>query len=157
MRHLLAVACCGLFALACCGLFAVTAFGQGAATTRSLTTVREEPKKPVEAREIDLAEAKVEFNKDAKLNDPLKLTSAGDLKLSPLSALGSNVKADFKTEYVLFFQWQGSGKDKLTSAVVTKDGKTTVTFTLKPGATEDLRQHSRAFILPAGAEWKVAK
>ena len=67
------------------------------------------------------------------------------------------MKADFKTEYVLLFQWQGSGQDKLSSAAVTKDGKTTVTFTRKAGATDDLRQHSKAFILPAGAEWKVAK
>jgi hypothetical protein len=142
--------------LVLCGLTSLTAFGQ------TITTAVKRPEAPppvkkVEAREIDLVEHKVDFNKDARLSEPLKLTSDGDLKLSPLAALGSNLKADFKTEYVLLFQWQGSGKDQLASAAVTKDGKTTVTFTLKPGATEDLRQHSKAFILPAGAEWKLAK
>ncbi len=143
--------------LVLCGLTTLTAFGQTVQTGFARPTVPAEPPKKVEAREIDLAEFKLDFNKESKLNEPLKLTSAGDLKLSPLGALGSNVKADLKTEYVLLFQWQGSGKDQLASAAVTKDGKTTVTFTRKPGATDDLRQHSKAFILPAGAEWKVAK
>jgi hypothetical protein len=139
------------------GLFATVAFGQGFPTTRSTTFVPPPVEKKAEAREIDLAEQKLEFNSEAKLTDPLKLTSAGDLKLSPLAPLGSNLKVDFKSEYVLLFQWQGSGQDKLTSAATTKDGKTTVTFTRKPGATEDLRQHTKAFVLPAGAEWKVVK
>lgn len=142
--------------LVVCGLTTLTAFGQ-TPTTGFVRPPVPPPAKKVEAREIDLVEHKLDFNKDATVGDPLKLTSAGDLKLSPLAALGSNVKADFKTEYVLLFQWQGSGKDQLASAAETKDGKTTFTFTLKKGATEDLRRHSRAFILPAGAEWKVAK
>ena len=143
--------------LVLCGLATLTAFGQTPSTSVKSTGPVPPPVKKVEAREIDLAESKLDFNKESTLREPLKLTSAGDLKLSPLSALGSNLKADFKTEYVLLFQWQGSGKDQLASAAVTKDGKTTVTFTLKPGATDDLRPHSKAFILPAGAEWKVAK
>jgi hypothetical protein len=139
-----------------CGLTTLTAFGQTPVTSIKRPDVAP-PEKKIEAREIDLADYKLEFNKDAVLGEPLKLTSAGDAKLSPLSALGANLKADFKAEYVLLFQWQGSGKDQLSSAAVTKDGKTTVTFTRKAGATEDLRQHSKAFILPAGTEWKVAK
>lgn len=142
--------------VAACVLTAVAAFGQ-LATSKKFEAPKPEPKK-VEAREIDLAEHKVEFNKEAKLTAPLKLTSAGDLKLSPLEPLASSVKVDFKSEYVLLFQWEGSGKDKLTStAETTKDGKTVFTFTLKPGETKDLRGHSKAFILPAGAEWKVVK
>ena len=139
-----------------CGLTTLTAFGQ-TITTAAKRPEAPPPVKKAEAREIDLVEYKVDFNKDAVLTEPLKLTSGGDLKLSPLNVLGSNLKVDFKSEYVLLFQWQGSGKDQLASAAETKDGKTTVTFTRKPGATDDLRQHSKAFILPAGAEWKVAK
>ncbi len=142
--------------LVLCGLTTLTAFGQTAPTV-FIRRPEVTPPKKLEAREIDLAEYKVDFNKDATLGEPLKLTSAGDLKLSPLAVLGSNLKADFKTDYVLLFQWQGSGKDQLASAAETKDGKTTFTFTRKPGATEDLRQHSKAFILPAGAVWKLAK
>jgi len=145
-------------AVAACALTALTAFGQTITTAPVRPEAPKPPPKKVEAREIDLVEHKVEFNKESKLTVPLKLTSAGDLKLSPLETLGSKLKVDFKTEYVLLFQWEGSGKDKLTSATeTTKDGKTVFTFTLKAGQTDDMRGHSKAFILPAGAEWKVVK
>lgn len=145
-------------AVVVCALTALGAFGQTPVTSfKRPEAPKPEPKK-AEVREIDLVEHKVEFNKEAKLTVPLKLTSAGDLKLSPLEVLGSKLKVDFKAEYVLLFQWEGSGKDKFASAVeTTKDGKTVFTFTLKPGQTDDLRGHSRAFILPAGAEWKLVK
>jgi hypothetical protein len=140
-----------------CGLLSAAAVGQAVSTAPVRPPVPKPEVKKAEAREIDLAEHKVEFIKGAVLGEPLKLTTAADLKLSPLEPLGSNLKVDFKTECVLLFQWQGSGKDKLLPDATSKDGKTVFTFTLKAGASEDLRQHSRAFILPAGAEWKVVK
>ena len=138
-------------------LSALTSFGQTLTTSFRPTEAVRPPEKKVEAREIDLAESKIDFNKDAVVGEPLKLTSAGDLKLSPLEPLAGKLKVDFKTECVVLFQWQGSGKDQLATSVETKDGKTTTTFTLKKGATDDLRQHSRAFVLPSGAAWKVVK
>jgi hypothetical protein len=140
-----------------CGLSSAVAFGQAVPTAAVRPPVPKPEVKKAEAREIDLAEHKVEFIKGAVLGEPLRLTTAADLKLSPLEPLGSNLKVDFKTECVLLFQWQGSGKDKLVPETTSKDGKTVFTFTLKAGATDDLKQHSRAFILPAGAEWKVVK
>jgi hypothetical protein len=140
-------------ALLACGLLAATAFGQPPSTA----PVRPAAPKKVEPREIDLSEVKVEFTQGAKLTDPVKLTTAADLKSSVLEPLAGTLKVDFKTEYVLLFQWQGSGQDKLTPETTTKDGKTVVTFTHQRGLTKDLRQHSKAFIVPAAAEYKVAK
>lgn len=139
------------------GLLSASAFGQAVSTAAVRPPVPKPEPKKAEAREIDLVEHKVEFIKGAVVGEPLKLTTAADLKLSPLEPLGSNLKVDFKSECVLLFQWQGSGQDQLVPETTSKDGKTVFTFTLKAGATDDLRQHSRAFVLPAGAEWKVAK
>src|SRR5262245_40287187 len=112
-------------AVVVCALTTLTTFGQPPSTSFRRPEAPKPEVKKVEAREIDLVEHKVEFNKEAKLTVPLKLTSAGDLKLSPLEPLGSNLKVDFKTEYVLLFQWEGSSKDKFTSTTeTTKDGKT---------------------------------
>lgn len=147
MRYLLA------FAL-CAGMWVTTAPADDKKPADPVK--KEEPKKGV-VREIDVSERRIPFRKDAKLDTPEKFTTAKELKESSLDVLGSGLKVDFKTEYVLLFQWEGSEKDTLTPSAETKDGKTIVTFTLKPEKTKDLSNNSRVFVLPAGADWKVAK
>lgn len=107
-------------------------------------------------REIDLKDVKLGEAK-GKVSEPTKITSEDELKKALGDDAAKAIKADFKKEYLLLFQWAGSGGDKLTEASETKDKKTTVTFTLTPGRTRDLRQHFHLFAVPTDAEWKVAK
>ena len=62
-------------------------------------------------------------------------------------------EVDLKKEYLLFFQWAGSGQDKLEMS----EDKGTVTFTYTRGKTKDLRRHVRLFALPEKTEYKLSK
>ncbi len=64
---------------------------------------------------------------------------------------------DFAKEKLVVFMWQGSGGDKLAADLKTADKKTTATFTLTPGLTLDLRQHTKLFVVPKDAEVKVVR
>ncbi len=85
---------------------------------------------------------------------PTKITTGDELK-KVLGATADEVakNVDFKKEYLLLFQWSGSGGDKLTAA----DDKKDVTFTLVRGRTRDLRPHTHLFAVAKDAEWKFAK
>ena len=115
---------------------------------------KEEPKEDGGVREIDLKGAKL-GEAMGKAGEPTKITSEDELKKAVGDDAAKGMKVDFKKEYLLFFQWAGSGQDKLTHASETKDKKATVTFTYTPGRTRDLRQHFHLFALPADAEITV--
>jgi hypothetical protein len=137
MRFLSALAVCGLMACAACAA--------------------DDKKKDEAVREIDLKGVKVPGQKDGRWSDPTVIKSEDELKKVFGDDAAKAMKVDFAKEYLALFQWAGSGQDKLTHAVETKDGKTTVTTSFMPGRTKDLRQHAHLYALPAGAEWKAGK
>jgi hypothetical protein len=59
--------------------------------------------------------------------------------------------------FLVFFQWAGSGQDKLACAVEKQDDKTKVVFTFRPGRTRDLRPHAHLYAIREGVTWGVAK
>ena len=63
-------------------------------------------------------------------------------------------KVDFKKQIVLVFAWQGSGGDKLQYEIL-ESAPEQVPFSLSPGATDDLRWHSRVFALRSNVRWSV--
>lgn len=63
-------------------------------------------------------------------------------------------KVDFKKQIVLVFAWQGSGGDKLEYKIL-ESFPEQIPFTLKPGLTRDLRQHSRVFVVRSNVRWSV--
>jgi len=69
-----------------------------------------------------------------------------------LAALGK--KVDLKKQIVLIFAWRGSGQDKL-SYTVAESFPEQITFSLKPGATDDLREHVQVFALRSNVKWGV--
>ena len=143
MRYLCALAVCG-----------VAAFVASAADEKKPDA---EKRAAPAVREIELKDVKVAAKEGAKWAEPTVIKTEDELKKAFGDEAAKAMKVDFKKEYLALFQWAGSGQDKLTHAVETKDGKTTVTSTLKPGRTKDLRQHAHLFALPVGAEWMAGK
>jgi hypothetical protein len=64
-------------------------------------------------------------------------------------------KVNLKKEYLLVFNWTGSGGDRVDMKL-SKDGKT-VTFTKTDGITLDLTLHVKLYAIPSGAKYKVGK
>jgi hypothetical protein len=62
---------------------------------------------------------------------------------------------DLTKEYLLVFQWAGSGSDRL-SGEAAKDGKS-VQFSYQRGLTKDLRFHCEVYVIQNGVEWKFAQ
>jgi hypothetical protein len=113
------------------------------------------PEKPV-AREIAVA---IPGPAKGAATEPVEITTAEELAkaIADDDAVAAIKKAvDFKVERVLYFQWAGSGQDKITFTV--EDGKKgpEVKFTYKRGLTRDLRQHKKVFAIPKDATFKVA-
>ncbi len=121
-----------------------------------VTTAADE-KKPEAVREVELKDAKLPAKEGGKWSEPTKITSEDELKKAVGEDAAKAVKADFKKEKLLLFRWAGSGQDKLSHTTEAKEGKSTVSFTLAPGRTKDLRQHAHLFAVPADAEVKYGK
>jgi hypothetical protein len=136
MRSLLAVA------------FAVVACGVAAAA---------DEKKPEVVREIELKDAKLPAKERGMWSEPTKITNEDELKKAVGEEVAKAAKVDFKKEKLLLFRWAGSGQDKLSHTAEAKEGKTTVSFSLTPGRTKDLRQHAHLFAVPVDAECKCGK
>ncbi len=66
-------------------------------------------------------------------------------------------QVDFEQEFLVFFQWAGSGQDKLTFTVEKNNGKSKVVFVFKPGRTRDLRPHAHLVSIRKGVSWEIAK
>ena len=113
-----------------------------------------EPKeKKIVAREIKVAGLpKVR----RAFKEPVKITSQAELEkaIEDKEARANVLKeVDLKKEFLLFFQWAGSGKDLLE--MQEKDG--VQTFTYYVGRTKDLRIHVKLFALPLKTEYKLPK
>jgi hypothetical protein len=66
-------------------------------------------------------------------------------------------RVNFDQQLLVFFQWAGSGQDKLSYAVQDRDSGTKVVFKFRPGRTRDLRPHAHLYAIPHGVDWEVAK
>lgn len=66
-------------------------------------------------------------------------------------------RVDLAEQVLMFFQWAGSGQDKLAHAVQKQDDKTKVVFTFRPGRTRDLRPHAHLFSIRKSVAWEIAK
>ena len=62
-------------------------------------------------------------------------------------------EVDLKREFLVLFQWSGSGGDKIEMS----EDKGSVTFTYTRGRTRDLRQHAKLFALPNKTEYKLSR
>jgi hypothetical protein len=63
-------------------------------------------------------------------------------------------QVDFNQQVVLLFAWQGSGQDKLTSAVA-ESYPEQVSFAYQPGRTRDLRPHVHVYALRSNVKWSA--
>jgi hypothetical protein len=105
--------------------------------------------------ELKVAPEKSVF-KNSAWNKPIVIKSQNDAAKhfgkDALDTISKNV--DFKKQIVLVFAWQGSGGDKL-SYVILESFPEQIPFSLKPGATDDIRSHSRVFVLRSNVKWSV--
>jgi hypothetical protein len=59
---------------------------------------------------------------------------------------------DFNTHVLLLFAWQGSGGDRVAAKIVEEAPKE-VRFTMKAGATDDIRQNVQLFAVAKETRW----
>lgn len=107
-------------------------------------------------RELAIAEAKFEPKEKAKASEPTKITSKEELaKAIPDKDTTAGIAnaVDFEKEYILLFQWAGSGGDKLLMTAENEE----ITFSVKRGLTKDLRQHAHVLAVAKGAKWSFGK
>jgi hypothetical protein len=93
-----------------------------------------------------------------EVSKPTAIANTKELaKAIPVEAVQKRVKkdVDFTTQQVLFFEWSGSGGDKLTYTVEKGKKGTEVVFQYRRGLQKDLRPHVRLFAMPKDATWKV--
>ena len=93
--------------------------------------------------------------KAADWEKPYPITDADDLKkMVPDAATRKKVMdaIDFKTHVLLVFAWQGSGGDAIGAKIVEETPKE-VRFTLKAGATDDVRQNVQLFAVAKETRW----
>jgi hypothetical protein len=99
----------------------------------------------------------------SKVDKPLEILKRKDLKAifgkgKDMMVLRKGV--DFEKQKVLLFRWNGSGKDSLSPKAEPdpkKPNQPHVVFHYNPGLTKDLRFHSKLYLLPQNATWKVAR
>ena len=136
-----------LLALAFCGLtLSADAFAVDEA---------KEGKKDAVVKELD-ATGVPRVLERGEVSKPTPIANAEDLaKAIPVEAVQKRVKkeVDFTTQQVLFFEWSGSGGDKLTYTVEKKGPE--VIFQYQRGLLKNLAAHVRLFVLPKDATWKV--
>lgn len=105
--------------------------------------------------ELKVSPEKTAF-KDSVWNKPIVIKSrdeaAKHFGKDELEAIAK--KVDFKKQIVLVFAWQGSGGDKLEYKIL-ESFPEQIPFSLRPGATDDIRAHSRVFALRANVKWSV--
>jgi hypothetical protein len=94
--------------------------------------------------------------KDSTWNKPIVVKSTEDAAKhfgkDALETLGKEV--DFKKQFLLVFAWQGSGGDKLSYAVA-ESFPEQIFFSLKPGSTKDVHQHTHVYALRSNVIWSV--
>jgi hypothetical protein len=134
-------------------LVLVTAVGLAAASVGADEPAKKD--KP-QVREID-AKGLGRQDRGVDATKPTVITSAEELaKVFPDEEVQKRLKkeVDFSKEKMLFFDWGGSGGDKLTFTETKGDKGLEVVFSYRPGQTDDLRHHTKLYVLPKNATWK---
>lgn len=125
----------------------------------SLGVAAPDPVKETKPATVRVLDIQVQGEAKGSAKKPTVITSTDELAkaVKDEAAVAAIKKAvDFDKEQVLFFQWAGSGQDKLTFDLGEGDKASEVTFEYKPGRTRDLRQHKKLFVLPKGTKFKFA-
>ena len=123
---------------------------------------------PVQAQETDPPKPKTEIAfaiplaktdklavKDGKWSEPNPISSVDDLtKLVGDATTRKKIleAIDFKTHVLLVFSWSGSGQDAVEAKIV-EENPVEVRFSLKPGATDDLRSNVQLFAVKKETRW----
>lgn len=110
--------------------------------------------KPIEA--IPTAKGDV-FEKGGKSPDPVSVTTEKELeKAIPDETTRKRIAklVDFSEQSLLVVTWQGSGADKLEYTVA-ESSPERVTFTCKPGVTDDLKSHAKLYVMRKDVKWSV--
>jgi len=125
----------------------------------SIGNAAPDPKKDAKPATVRVLDVKLEGEAKGKATEPTVITSAEELAKAIQDAAAVEAiqkEVDFKKEQVLFFQWAGSGQDKITFDLGEGDKASEVTFSYKRGLTRDLRQHKKLFVLPKDTKFKFA-
>jgi hypothetical protein len=108
--------------------------------------------------ELKVTPEKSVFKDDSAWNKPIVIKSNDDaakhFDKNALETIKKNV--DFEKQIVLVFAWRGSGGDKLEYKIL-ESFPEQVPFSLKAGLTDDLRSHTRVFVLRSNVKWGVKK
>lgn len=121
----------------------------------------QQPKdKKIEVRVLDLKGVKLPSADGGRVDKPVLITDAVKLAEVFPDATSQAIllkQFDLNKHKLLFFQWAGSGGDRLTAQVKeSKDGPI-VEFRYVGGMTDDLRRHAHLFALPGDAKWRLEK
>jgi hypothetical protein len=138
-------------------LVMVTAVGLAAASVFADEPAKKD--KEPQVREID-AKGLGRKDRGVDATKPTVITSAEELaKVFPDEEVQKRLKkeVDFSKEKMLFFDWGGSGGDKLTFTETKGDKGLEVVFSYRQGLTDDLRHHTKLYVLPKDATWKFDK
>lgn len=66
-------------------------------------------------------------------------------------------QVDFRHEFLVFFQWAGSGQDKLSFEIDQQAETPKVVFKFRPGRTRDLRPHAYLYAIRKGVSWEIGR
>ena len=117
--------------------------------------------KPASLTPLDLKDIATVQPKGGDATKPAEIKSADELAKSPLFGAGAadqlKKHVDFAKQKLVVFAWSGSGKDAVAGETLTSDKKITAQFLYTPGATRDLRQHFKVFVVSKDAEVKAEK
>jgi hypothetical protein len=128
-----------------------------AATVLAAAAPAEDKKVKEPIVEIPTEKADKIETKDGKATAPTAVTSEKELeKAIPDEDTRKRVAklVDFKEQVLLVFAWEGSGGDKL-EYVILESFPEQIRFSLKPGATDDLRKHVKLFALRNNVKWSA--
>ena len=64
-------------------------------------------------------------------------------------------QVDFHHQFLVFFQWAGSGQDKLSFEIDERGETPKVVFKFRPGRTRDLRPHAYLYAIRKGVSWEI--
>ena len=64
-------------------------------------------------------------------------------------------QVDFHNQFLVFFQWAGSGQDKLSFQIDEEGEAPKVVFKFRPGRTRDLRPHAYLYAIRKGVTWEI--
>src|SRR4051794_23851356 len=99
----------------------------------------------VDTKDLNLGEAKGQVDKPAVLANADELAKAIS---DPQTVAKIKSQIDFTKEKILYFQWGGSGQDKLSFTMAKGEKALDVVIVYQAGLTRDYRQHHQFVVMP---------